>query len=242
MRKILAILLSITFVCNIAAESVYGVVLPAVANNQYNINKNFSVGNFNTANDNLVLLIQDLHCHYDTQVKISELLRNISKQDNFNKIFVEGASADITGSFIKSLPENIKNPLIENLLKEGKLNGAEYFFLTNDTVVPLYALENEELYSQSGEGLQYILNAQKEVDKIISEMDRELKASQRQNLSGSSRKMLSAVNKYENKKLEQSRYYKYLIKEAKKQKINLNKYREILSVADIETKINAKKV
>ncbi|MCL2800051.1 MAG: hypothetical protein FWD54_07260, partial [Endomicrobia bacterium] len=242
MRKILAILLSITFVCNIAAESVYGVVLPAAANNQYNINKNFSVGNFKAANDNLVLLIQDLHCHYDTQVKISELLRNISKQDNFNKIFVEGASTDITGSFIKSLPENIKNPLVENLLKEGKIGGGEYFFLTNEADVPLYALENEEIYLQNAKRLEYILNAQKEVDKIISEMDRELKASQKQNLSGSNRKMLSAVNKYENKKFEQSRYYKYLIKEAKKQKINLNKYREILSVADIETKINAKKV
>jgi phosphoenolpyruvate synthase/pyruvate phosphate dikinase len=240
-KKILSVLSAIAFAFNIAPEALCGASFFA-DDGKYDINKHFSVGAVCGTGENLVALVQDLHCHYDTQIKISELLENISKQDNFNKIFVEGASRDITSSFIKTLPENIKKPLIDNLLKEGKLGGGERFYLNNASAVPLYALEDEDLYDQNAKRLEYIFGAQKEADKILSKMQRELKTFQRKHLSANSRKMLSAFRKYENQKLTQNEYYKYLIRKSKKQGINLNGYQKIVSAANLDTKINKNKL
>ena len=125
-KKIISVLLTLAFTCNVASKPVFGAAV-SVADNRYDINKNFSVSGISGTGKNLVVLVQDLHCHYDTQIKISELLKNISKQDNFNKIFVEGASRNVTSSFIRTLPASIREPLTENLLKDVKIGGGYIF-------------------------------------------------------------------------------------------------------------------
>ncbi|MCL2334580.1 MAG: hypothetical protein FWC57_00785, partial [Endomicrobia bacterium] len=240
-KKIISVLLTLAFTCNVASKPVFGAAV-SVADNRYDINKNFSVSGISGTGKNLVVLVQDLHCHYDTQIKISELLKNISKQDNFNKIFVEGASRNVTSSFIRTLPASIREPLTENLLKDGKIGGGVYFYLKNEVNVPLYALEDEELYNQNAKRLEYIFGAQKEVNEILSELQEELKILQRKHLSANSRKMLAAVNKYEKGKLSPVKYYKYLVKEAGKHGISLDKYGKIAEASEIDAKINEKKL
>ncbi|MDR1695692.1 MAG: hypothetical protein LBR69_03570 [Endomicrobium sp.] len=241
-KKVLSALLAAAFLFNVASEAFGASLFLPAADNKYDVNKDFYICSIDGTGDNLAVLLQDLHCHYDTQVKISEFLKNISKSDNFNKIFVEGASEDVADSYIRKLPQNIKASLTESLLKEGRISGAEYFFLTDEAAVPLYALENEELYSQNATRLEYILNTQTEVSAVISEIQRELKILQRNNLSFKSRKMLSALRRYENGKTGGNKYHKFLVKEAGKLNADLTKYPEILKFAGMETNINEKKV
>ncbi|MCL1901607.1 MAG: hypothetical protein FWG51_04345, partial [Firmicutes bacterium] len=210
-KKLISLLILITFILNIAAQSSYSsiaVSLPA----EYNLNKSFASNLYGSGNGNIVFLVQDLHCHYGTQNEIALFLKNISENENFNKIYVEGLSKDINGNFIKNLPEDIKNPLIENLFKEGRISGAEYFFLNSTKDMPLYALEDEKLYSDNGQRLEYILNTQKEAGKIISAMEKEIKSLRREKLTNANKKIFSALLKYENGKISQNNYYKYLCK------------------------------
>ncbi len=240
LKKIIALGVSIVFLFNIAAQPVYGSSIPGPLSS-YKLNQNFTVNYFNGTSDNIVMLVQDLHCHYDTQNKIAQLLQSISQNVHFNKIYAEGLSENVNDNFIKNLPENIKVPLIESLFKENRISGAEYFFLKTDKNTPVYALEDEKLYKDNGERLAYILSTQREVGKIIRGMEHEIKDLRRNKLTNANKKLFSVLLKYENGKINQRGYYKYLYGQAEKLKISFDNYPNFIKFANLPESINYKK-
>ena len=243
MKKALAVIISSVFIFNVSSQSVSAAafenVLPKSA---YNINKDFAVNEYNTSAQNSVFLIQDLHCHYGVQNKMASFLENLSAQPNFNKIYIEGASKNIETSFIKNLSDGIKTVLAKDLLSQGKISGAEYFFLMSKEKIPLYGLENKELYEGNALRLEYILATQEKVQPIISEMDKALNALQRKTLDNSGKKMLVMLRKYESGQISQQKFYSYIIKQAEKSGINAENYSLIKSIINLPQKINYGKV
>ncbi len=242
MKKLISTVTAFTFILNLAVSSVGAGASLADSKADYSINDNFIVNEYKTQSADTVFLVQDLHCHYDTQQKIADLIDNITNRIDFNKLFVEGATQNFEDTFIKKLPESIKNPFAQSLLKQGKIGGAEYFFLTSDKKVPVYALEDAAVYAGNAIRLDYILSSQEEVSKIITEMEKSLKVLQRKSLDNSSKKLLSQIDKYQNNETNQEAYYKFLLKQAEKSGINLNGYPSIQKLASVSRRISYKKV
>ncbi|MCL2335348.1 MAG: CPBP family glutamic-type intramembrane protease, partial [Endomicrobia bacterium] len=258
MKKALAVFIAATFIFNVSSQSLQAVVAGGVSPQAYDINKDFTVNEYfpsHLAGEGLakqegeglpysktVFLIQDLHCHYDVQNKIASFLENLSVQPGFNKIYIEGASANIETSFIKNLPDNIKDVLVKDLLSQGKISGAEYFFLTSKQEIRLYGLEEKDLYDGNALRLEYILATQDKVRPIMSEMEKALNALQRKTLDKPGKKMLSAFKKYESGDMPQRKFYSYLIKQAEKSGINTDNYSSIKNISILPKKVNYKKV
>ncbi|MCL1971453.1 MAG: hypothetical protein FWG57_00470, partial [Endomicrobia bacterium] len=243
MKKVLAVIIVSVFIFNISSQSVHAIafenILPQTA---YDINKEFTVNAYNTSAQNIVFLIQDLHCHYNVQNKIASFLENISAQPSFNKIHIEGAAQNIETSFIKNLPDDIKTVLVKDLFSQGKISGAEYFFLMSKEKIPLYGLEDKDLYDGNAVRLEYILATQEKVGQIMAEIEKSLKAAQRKTLNNSGKKMLSMFKKYENGQVSQQRFYSYIVKQAEKSGIDAEKYALIKNIGSLPKKINYGKI
>ncbi|MDR1696364.1 MAG: hypothetical protein LBR69_07050 [Endomicrobium sp.] len=208
----------------------------------YDVNGNFSVNVFNADRENRIILIQDLHCHFGAQKKIAAFLEDLSGNPYFDKIYIEGSSKDISGNFIKNLPQDIKNPFAQELLKQGRISGAEYFFLTSAQSPRLYGLENEELYSANAIRLGYIFDTQKQVKEIINDMASRLNALQKSKLDYKSRKILALAEKHEEGKITSGQYYGRLFEYAKTYAINAGDYPALKTILDSQKRTDAKKV
>ena len=244
MKKVLAVIIASVFIINISSQPVHAAAFENVLSQTaaYDINKGFTVNAYNTSARNIVFLIQDLHCHYGVQSKIADFLEILSAQPYFNKIHIEGASKNIETSFIKNLPDDIKAVLVKDLFSQGKISGAEYFFLTSKEEIPLYGLEEKELYDGNAVRLEYILATQEKTLAITSKMEKALKALQRKALDNSGKKMLSMFKKYENGQISQKRFYSYIVKQAEKSKIDAEKYSLIKNVSALPQKVNYGKI
>lgn len=243
LQKIVSSISALFFLFSACSDALYAGALINDETNAYNISKNFSVTDSLTEQaDNEILLIQDLHCHYEVQIKVAGLLKNLSDTNRLGKIYIEGSSKDIHSSFIKNLPDYIKNPLAESFLKQGKISGAEYFFLTTEKEVSLYGLEDEKLYSDNGLRLEYVLSSEREVSEIIKTMSSELKKLQKKSMSKESMRLFNLARRYNTNKISQDKYYSRLIQHAQSLEINIDAYPRVKKLSAVPKKFNYKKV
>lgn len=97
-------------------------------------------------NKNLIVFIQDMHSNPEVQKNIYETIAFFDKQYGVNKILIEGApNSKIDTSFITSL-KNYNKKLSDYMLNKGMLTGTEYFLINQNSSVPVYGLENWEIY------------------------------------------------------------------------------------------------
>ncbi|MCB4791059.1 MAG: 4-alpha-glucanotransferase [Elusimicrobia bacterium] len=103
-------------------------------------------GNYNNS-DTLVIYIQDLHCHAEAQKNISNIINLFDARYPLSKIFSEGApEGKVDTHLLSSLPDKaIKKMVLNDLLSDGLLSGAEYYSVAKDRDI-LYGLENWEIY------------------------------------------------------------------------------------------------
>ena len=98
-------------------------------------------------------IIQDFHCNPDVQKNIYEIIKSI-KKDSKSMIVIGAEGTPVsridTGILDAIKDAKIKNTIIQNLLRSGKLKGEELFMLYEKPEnIELYGLENSEIYNQN---------------------------------------------------------------------------------------------
>jgi hypothetical protein len=117
-----------------------------------------------------IIVIQDLHCHFSTQVSIYKLLRYIKKyyKDQFSYIGVEGSSGFIDTSIISDIPNAmIKKEITINLMKKGLINGVEAYDVLNPKKIKIFGLEDKTLHEKNLKQLCDALFEDKDWDTYI---------------------------------------------------------------------------
>ena len=98
----------------------------------------------------LVVVIHDLHNNSKVQQNIEQIINFISQNSKINKVIIEGApNKQISTKLLSSLKnEQFMKDIVNDLLENGKISGAESFILKND-LNNLYGLENWGIYSKN---------------------------------------------------------------------------------------------
>ncbi len=131
----------------------------------------------NYSSDTLVINIQDLHCDFNTQIAINQLLEMIYASDKDVEIYVEGAYKNVDLEYYKNLYLLGWYPSFsENLLKNSDITGAEFFALRNKDVV-LYPLEDKDIYIGNLKTLAYLMENREQNFKIYNTFHGEAKNS-----------------------------------------------------------------
>ncbi|MDD5449304.1 MAG: hypothetical protein PHO42_01725 [Candidatus Omnitrophica bacterium] len=94
----------------------------------------------------LVINIQDAHCNFEAQTNISRILEALVK-NGLRAVALEGSFGKIDPSMFVTYPnEEIRREVALDFMKQGKINGAEFFAITSKDPPRLYGVETKEYY------------------------------------------------------------------------------------------------
>ncbi|HPS19645.1 MAG TPA: hypothetical protein PKY78_01445 [Candidatus Omnitrophota bacterium] len=98
-------------------------------------------------NGKTVINIQDAHCNYSCQKNISLIFDLLNQETNVNVALLEGGAGEYDLSVFQDMKDvEIREKVADYFVKEGRMNGAEYFAVNNPGRVTLKGLEDENAY------------------------------------------------------------------------------------------------
>jgi len=185
-----------------------------------------------TGSDLTVVNIQDLHCHKETQKKISNIIEEINKENKVNKIYVEGGYGNIDISWLNSIEDKkIKEQILEQLLDDGEITAGEYYAALKNNTVKLKGLDKEEIHQQNIERLSKIMDNQEKYDSIIQKVRIEIDRLNKMYVNLENRKFSQGINNYKHKGGDSGQFYIKLFKYIDKINNNFDKYNNITKIS-----------
>lgn len=125
-----------------------------------------------------IVLIRDYHCHFQTQIKISEILQELNTEMEM-PVFIEGAYGPIILSEFAEYPDkNAVQSVANELLRAGLFSGAEYYAALHNTSHLLHGIDDRTYYLQSYNIFHEIISQRNETMlwlQYLSEMTTALK-------------------------------------------------------------------
>ncbi|MCL2145332.1 MAG: hypothetical protein FWH43_07590, partial [Endomicrobia bacterium] len=261
-KKITAALTAASFMLSIFASGGWAVPaqsvsVPAAAN--VNTAKSLSPSNFvvpfnigrvtdsvNFKSDKVIIQIQDLHAHEETQRNISSILSLLDSKYKINKVYVEGAVGDVDTSWLANISdENLRTSILNSLLSQGILTGSELFSVNSGKTNILKGIEDREAYLDNFQRLVTIDSRRDQIKQIFPEIRMVLSYLADRNYGKENKKIESVVNKYKNGKISFEKYFTYIIKKAKKQDVYFGFYPSLTllsSIINVQNKLNKDKI
>lgn len=196
--------------------------------------------------DEVIINIQDLHCHAEVQKNIYKIIEFLDKKYAVEHVFLEGASGDIDTSLLTELTgSDMGKSTVETLLESGYLNGTEYYAAINKKEMFIKGIEDKNLYNRNIELLNKIISVKPEVNEICNTLLSEMKPVKREYGSREVRQLDRLVLKFEKKRISAEKYYTKLIEMAKRHGMDMSKYPSLKAYNDFlksSGKINNEKV
>lgn len=102
---------------------------------------------FEGLEDSLVIHIQDVHCNYEAQKNISEILKVLINKNKIELIALEGAHGDfMADKFQVFKNQSVREKVADHFMKTGQLTGSEYLVFSQKVPVILRGVEEKESY------------------------------------------------------------------------------------------------
>ncbi|MBF0216930.1 MAG: hypothetical protein HQL30_08065 [Candidatus Omnitrophica bacterium] len=119
-----------------------------------------------------IVHIQDAHCNYWAQIKISKILEYLDNEYGIGVINMEGGSGEYDLSIFKNIGDNgLRGKVTDRFLKEGALNAAEYYVLNNGRGHELWGVEDRDLYKKNLEVYRNSLAYKGKIDNALGAID-----------------------------------------------------------------------
>lgn len=181
--------------------------------------------------DRLVIHIQDAHCEFSAQQKISEIIGYIRMAHGASIVNIEGGCGiyDLTG--FDSLPEDrMRSQAADSLMKEGLLNGAEHYAVTRPGRVALWGVEDADLYLSDLKAFRSSVAHKADIARYLDSVDRALSALKTRIYSEEMSELDGAYLKYAAGGMDLTEYAAFLTGLATKHSLNRNKFPNIRSL------------
>src|SRR3989338_6036299 len=121
----------------------------------------------------LIVYIQNVHANYEAQLNIKGILKHLVDQNQFSLIQLEGAVSKLNPEILQ--PSYLKEAnlkLVDFLLREGRITGADAFAVETDKQVELYGIEDLGLYMENLKTFKAVYRHQEEVRAYFDEIHR----------------------------------------------------------------------
>ena len=196
--------------------------------------------------DEIVINIQDLHCHAQTQRQISSIIELLERKYQIKGVYLEGTYKDVNTSWLSGFNDG-KNgsAIIEKMVDEGRLSGTEYYSLMNNKKDFIKPIEDEQLYKENIKLLNEIIVNNQEVEIICNELEEQIKKIKNSYSSDKARKFDKLTKDFKAKKIDSKKYYQELAKFAKEKNIDVTKYSNValyIRLMDNNASLNESKI
>jgi len=181
--------------------------------------------NFNSKD--IVINIQDLHCHGETQKNIAAILKALEKY-GFDKIYLEGAVSDVsTDKFINFRTSELGKLVVEDLLVNGTLSGAEYYSIKSGKADIIKALDKSDLYFENILLLGNIFNNREEINAELKGLKNDIQSVKKEYYNSDLLRLDKFNGDFSKGKISAKKYYSILSKLSSKAGININAYANV---------------
>ena len=258
LKKLCAIITAVCFTFTIVCDNLYASVNaePIQAQKEYfssydsaALNTLFSskygkvVSFNNNLSDTVLINIQDLHCDYFVQKNIASLIEEISKKYKIDNVYVEGGIGDVNTSFLANINSEYKQNILDNLLKEGKLTGTEYYSAISEKTDLLKGAEDKDIYLKNIVRLDDIINSKEEISVYLSKINKEIDFLKSKYLKDKNKQFDELLKQSENKNISQEKFIIELFNYAKRNNISLKNYENLqIYLSLFNYSVNNKKV
>ncbi len=190
----------------------------------------------------VVVQIQDLHAHAETQRNIASILSMLDSKYKVKNIYVEGAFGQVNTGWIGGINDA---SVVENMVDKGVLSGAEYYSVKSGKPQILKGIENRKIYLENFNRLVQIEAQKGEIKNAFPEIRNILSYLTSQAYGRENKKIDNVVKKYKAGKISFEKYFSFIAKKAKKQDVYFGFYPSITLLADIvntQNKLNRNKI
>ena len=119
-----------------------------------------------------VIHIQDAHCNYYAQHKITDVIGYLNREYGISTVNLEGGAGDYDISvFTRIQDKAIREKVADYFVKEGLVNGAEYFAINNPNKATLWGIENVKLYLNGLNIYRDTLSHKEAIDKNLKQLN-----------------------------------------------------------------------
>lgn len=193
----------------------------------------------------VVIHIQDAHCNYYAQKKIAEIIEYLNKQYSVDTVNLEGGAKGYDLSIFTDIHDkNIRRRIADSFVKEGMVNGSEYFAINNPEKISLWGIEDTKLYLDNLNVYRESLKYKDEADKHLKTLTHVLNNIKIKIYSQELLELDARYSQYKSGSLEFKDYLNYLIQTAKAKAIDTKIFTNIRLLSRIlgeEANIDFKK-
>lgn len=126
--------------------------------------------------EEIIVNIQDAHKKIGAQESIAKLLEALVRDYELRMVGVEGASGRIDASVVNSFPvESVRRQVGSYLVREGSISGSELYAIASENPVPLYGVEDKDLYQENVDVFGKVINAKLEARRSLKALFEALK-------------------------------------------------------------------
>gem|GEM_PF-6712184 len=181
-----------------------------------------------------IIHIQDAHCNYAAQKSIEAIIKHLANTYDIKLVALEGGK----GNYDLSIFTKIKDPIIRRkvsdyFVKEGRINGSEFFAINNPDKVKLFGIEDEELYKENLDAYRNSLLNKEEAGKYLNTLSTAIANLKIKIYSPELKALDEKVRAYHDNKIDFKKYIKDLDDMAEAAKIDFNNYKNMLSLIAI---------
>jgi len=118
-----------------------------------------------------IVHIQDAHCNYFAQHKVNDIIAHLQKAYDIDIVNLEGGTARYDLSIFADISDSaIREKISDYFVRQGLVNGPEYFAINNPGKVALWGIEDPKLYAQNLSVYKDSLAYKNEVDKVLESL------------------------------------------------------------------------
>jgi len=197
-------------------------------------------------NSKVVVHIQDLHTNPEAEFNLSNILETLLKDYKLGLVCSEGADGEVDTSSVSRFPDaEVREKVARLFVNSGELTGEEYLSITKYPDLPIWGIENKDVYFQNIAEFNRIMEFNPSSQIFISQAKKALEELKPKIYS----KSILAIDRkqadYENNKIETSDYLKYISSYIQKLNIPTTNYKNIAllnETVDHESKIDQQKI
>ncbi|MGA2089920.1 MAG: trehalase family glycosidase, partial [Endomicrobiales bacterium] len=178
----------------------------------------------------IVINIQDLHCHSEVQKNISAIIKLLNEKLGVEKVYLEGAVGAVDTSWLGNFPDKkLKTEVAQALIEKGMITGAEYYSVLSGKPQLITGLENEQLYTENVGRLNRILSDRKKMEGIVTALTKQLEPLSETFYCRKNQRFESIIKKYRAGKIDSRKYYVFLRKYGESIGIDVTSYKNIMN-------------
>lgn len=117
-----------------------------------------------------LILIEDAHANYEGQKHLAGILDQLASRQGIRLILVEGGEGDLSLPGLRDGVNSVMPWLADAYLRDGKLSGEEYLYVTSSYPLTIWGVDDPALYEQQFAAFQETEPVREELGKSLAEI------------------------------------------------------------------------